>query len=76
LGLTMIESTDAVFAVDSIPAIFAISSDPFLVFTSNVIALLGRRSLYFALAGIIHRFQYLRVSLALMLVLIGTKMLF
>jgi tellurite resistance protein TerC len=75
LALIMIESTDAVFAVDSIPAIFAITDDPFLVFTSNVMAILGLRSLYFALAGIIHRFYYLRLSLALLLVLIGTKML-
>jgi tellurite resistance protein TerC len=75
LALIMIESTDAVFAVDSIPAIFAITGDPFLVFTSNVMALLGLRSLYFALAGIIHRFHYLRLSLALLLVLIGTKVL-
>jgi tellurite resistance protein TerC len=75
LALIMIESTDAVFAVDSIPAIFAITEDPFLVFTSNVMAILGLRSLYFALAGIIHRFYYLRLSLALLLVVIGTKML-
>jgi tellurite resistance protein TerC len=75
LSLIMIESTDAVFAVDSIPAIFAITDDAFLVFTSNVMAILGLRSLYFALAGIIHRFYYLRLSLALLLVLIGTKML-
>ena len=75
LALVMIESSDAVLAVDSIPAVFAITDDPFLVFTSNVMALLGLRSLYFAVAGIIHRFYYLRVSLALLLVLIGTKML-
>ena len=75
LALIMIESSDAVFAVDSIPAIFAITDDPFLVFTSNVMAILGLRSLYFALAGIIHRFYYLKLSLALLLVLIGTKML-
>jgi tellurite resistance protein TerC len=75
LALIMIESTDAVFAIDSIPAIFAITDDPFIVFTSNVMAILGLRSLYFALAGIIHRFYYLRLSLALLLVLIGTKML-
>lgn len=75
LALITIESSDAVFAVDSIPAIFAITNDPFLVFTSNVMAILGLRSLYFALAGIIHRFYYLKLSLALLLVLIGTKML-
>ena len=76
LALIMIESTDAVFALDSIPAIFAITSDPFLVFTSNVMAMLGLRSLYFALAGIIRRFYHLKLSLAVLLVLIGTKMLF
>jgi tellurite resistance protein TerC len=75
LALIMIESSDLIFAIDSIPAIFAITGDPFLVFTSNVMALLGLRSLYFALAGIIHRFHYLRLSLALLLVLIGTKVL-
>ena len=71
----MIETSDLIFAIDSIPAVFAITDDPFLVFTSNIMAVLGLRSLYFALAGIIHRFYYLRMSLALLLVLIGTKML-
>jgi tellurite resistance protein TerC len=75
LALIMIESSDLIFAVDSIPAIFAITQDPFLVFTSNIMAVLGLRSLYFALAGIIDRFRYLRVSLALLLALIGTKFL-
>ena len=69
----MIESSDLIFAVDSIPAIFAITREPFLVFTSNIMAVLGLRSLYFALAGIINRFRYLRLSLALLLALIGTK---
>jgi tellurite resistance protein TerC len=64
-----------VFAVDSIPAIFAITSDPFLVFTSNIMAVLGLRALYFVVAGIIDRFRHLRLALALLLVLIGTKFL-
>ena len=75
LALIMIETSDLIFAIDSIPAVFAITEDPFLVFTSNIMAILGLRSLYFALAGIIHRFYYLRLSLSLLLVLIGTKML-
>ena len=65
----------SIFAVDSIPAIFAITTDPFLVFTSNVFAILGLRSLYFALAGIIDRFRYLKVALSFVLVVIGGKML-
>jgi tellurite resistance protein TerC len=75
LALILVEATDLIFAVDSIPAIFAITADPFLVFTSNVFAMLGLRSLYFALAGMIHRFRYLKVSLALVLVVVGSKML-
>lgn len=75
LGLIMVEFTDLIFAVDSIPAIFAITADPFLVFTSNVFALLGLRSLYFALAGMIEKFRYLKVSLALVLMLVGVKMM-
>jgi tellurite resistance protein TerC len=75
LALILIEFTDVIFAVDSIPAIFAITTDPFLVFTSNVFAILGLRSLYFALAGMMDRFRYLKVALAGVLVLIGTKML-
>ena len=71
----MVEFTDLIFAVDSIPAIFAITADPFLVFTSNVFAILGLRSLYFALAGMIDRFQYLKVSLAVVLVVVGVKMM-
>jgi tellurite resistance protein TerC len=70
-----VETTDLVFAVDSIPAIFAITGDPFLVFTSNVFAVLGLRSLYFALAGMVSRFRYLKVSLALVLLVVGVKML-
>jgi tellurite resistance protein TerC len=75
LGLILVETTDVVFAVDSIPAIFAITADPFLVFTSNVFAILGLRSLYFALAGMMDRFRYLKLSLALVLALVGAKML-
>ena len=75
LALLLVEFTDLIFAVDSIPAIFAITTDPFLVFTSNVFAILGLRSLYFALAGMMDRFKYLKVALALVLVLVGTKML-
>jgi tellurite resistance protein TerC len=71
----MIESTDVIFAVDSIPAAFAVTTDPFLVFTSNVFAILGLRSLYFALEGLIGRFRYLKVSLMLVLLYIGLKML-
>jgi len=75
LTLAVIESTDLIFAVDSIPAIFAITADPFLVFTSNVFAILGLRSLYFALAGMMDKFRYLKVSLALVLMIVGIKML-
>lgn len=75
LALVMIESTDVMFAIDSIPAAFAVTSDPFLVFTSNVFAILGLRSLYFALEGLMHRFKYLKVSLMLVLLYVGAKML-
>jgi tellurite resistance protein TerC len=75
LALVMVEATDLVFAVDSIPAVFAITADPFLVFTSNVFAILGLRSLYFALAGAIQSFRYLKVSLAVVLAVVGVKML-
>jgi len=75
LALVLVEATDVVFAVDSIPAIFAITADPFLVFTSNVFAILGLRSLYFALAGMMDKFRYLKVSLAVVLALVGGKML-
>jgi len=75
VALVLVESTDLLFAVDSIPAIFAITTDPFLVATSNVFAILGLRSLYFALAGAIDKFGYLKYSLALILALVGVKML-
>jgi len=75
VALVLVETTDLIFAVDSIPAIFAITTDPFIVFTSNVFAILGLRSLYFALAGAIAKFRYLKVSLAAILGLVGAKML-
>jgi len=75
LVLLMVESTDVVFAADSIPAILAISKDPFIVYTSNVFALLGLRALYFALAGIMQLFHYLHYGLSLILVFIGVKLL-
>jgi tellurite resistance protein TerC len=75
LVLVLIEATDVVFAVDSIPAVFAVSSDPFIVYTSNIFAILGLRSLYFALAGMMERFHYLKVGLALVLAFVGGKML-
>jgi tellurite resistance protein TerC len=75
LALVLVETTDLIFAVDSIPAIFAITADPFLVFTSNVFAILGLRSLYFALADMIDRFRFLKLSLAVVLAIVGLKML-
>jgi tellurite resistance protein TerC len=75
LVLIVVEATDVVFAVDSIPAIFAITLDPFIIFTSNIFAILGLRALYFLLAGLMHKFRYLGVGLGLVLVFIGTKML-
>lgn len=72
--LIMIEITDLIFAVDSIPAILAVTQDRFIVYTSNVFAILGLRSLYFALANIIERFKYLAVGLAVILVFVGLKM--
>lgn len=75
IALILVETTDLVFALDSIPAIFAITADPFLVFTSNVFAILGLRSLYFALAGAMDKFRYLKVSLAVILAVVGLKML-
>lgn len=73
LALCMVELIDLVFAVDSVPAIFAITEDPFIVYTSNIFAILGLRALYFALAAMIHRFKYLKYALALVLVFIGSK---
>lgn len=73
LALCTVELVDLVFAVDSVPAIFSITTDPFLVYTSNIFAILGLRALYFALAAVIHRFHYLKYALALVLVFIGAK---
>jgi len=73
LALLMIEFVDIIFAVDSIPAIFAITTDPFVVYTSNIFAILGLRALYFALAAMVHRFAYLKHALAVLLVFIGSK---
>ena len=73
LSLAMVEVVDVVFAVDSVPAIFAITTDPFIVYTSNIFAILGLRALYFALAALVHRFHYLKYALAVLLVFIGSK---
>ncbi|MDV3256187.1 MAG: TerC family protein [Sphingomonas sp.] len=73
LALLMVEIVDLVFAVDSVPAIFAITTDPFIVYTSNIFAILGLRALYFALAAMVHRFHYLKYALAVLLVFIGSK---
>ena len=73
LALVMVEFADLIFAVDSIPAIFAITTDPFIVYTSNIFAILGLRALYFALAALIHRFAYLKYALAVVLIFIGSK---
>ena len=75
LVLLMVETTDLLFAVDSVPAVFAVTHDPFIVFTSNVFAILGLRSLYFALAGLMSKFQYLKMSLVFILAYVGVKML-
>jgi tellurite resistance protein TerC len=74
LALVLVEVSDLVFAVDSIPAIFAVTSDPFIVFTSNIFAILGLRSMYFLLAGLVERFAYLKVGLAAVLLFVGAKM--
>ena len=73
--LILVETTDLVFAVDSIPAIFAVTTDPFLVYTSNVFAILGLRSMYFLLAGVIDKFHFLKLGLSAVLVFVGVKML-
>ncbi len=74
MALILVEVTDVVFAVDSIPAIFAVTLDPFIVFTSNIFAILGLRSLFFLLAGLVDKFRYLKVGLAAVLVFVGVKM--
>ena len=73
--LLVVESTDVLFAVDSIPAVFAVTSDPFLIFTSNVFAILALRSMYFAIAGMMRKFKYLKISLVVVLLFVGVKML-
>lgn len=73
--LLLVEVSDVIFAVDSIPAIFAVTTDPFIVYTSNVFAILGLRSLYFALAGVMDKFHYLKIGLGVVLTFVGVKML-
>ena len=75
VALVIVDITDVVFAVDSIPAILAVTRDPFLVFTSNAFAILGLRALYFAVAGLMAMFRYLKYSLVLILAFVGVKML-
>lgn len=75
LALILVETSDVMFAVDSIPAIFAITQDPFIIFTSNIFAIMGLRSLYFALAGLMDKFRYLKTSLVFLLAFIGVKMI-
>jgi tellurite resistance protein TerC len=75
LVLIVIESTDVVFAIDSIPAIFSITNDPFIIFTSNIFAILGLRSLYFAFAAVMDRFRYLKISVMFVLLFVGIKMI-
>jgi tellurite resistance protein TerC len=75
IALIMVETTDVIFAVDSIPAILGITTDSFLVFSSNILAILGLRSLYFVLSSMISKFEYLKFSLTLILVFVGVKML-
>jgi len=76
LALVVVESTDLLFAVDSIPAVFAVTRDPFLVFTSNIFAILGLRSLYFTLAGLMERFRHVKMALVFILAFVGVKMVF
>jgi tellurite resistance protein TerC len=73
LALILVEIADLIFAVDSVPAIFAVTTDPFIVYTSNIFAILGLRSLYFALAAALNRFSYLQIALAIVLILVGLK---
>ena len=73
--LVLVETTDLIFAVDSIPAIFAVTRDPFLVYSSNVFAILGLRALYFLLSGVIDKFRYLKLGLSVVLIFVGAKML-
>jgi tellurite resistance protein TerC len=73
--LVLVEATDLVFAVDSIPAVFAVTKDPFIVYTSNIFAILGLRAMFFLLAGVMDRFRYLKPGLAAVLVFVGAKMM-
>lgn len=73
LALVLIEFADVIFAVDSIPAIFLITTDPYIVYTSNIFAILGLRALYFALAAMVARFRYLKLALSILLIFIGSK---
>jgi tellurite resistance protein TerC len=73
--LLIVDTTDIIFATDSIPAIFAVTRDPFIVYTSNICAVLGLRALYFLLAGVVDKFVYLKLGLSIVLVFIGAKML-
>ncbi len=73
LALVLVEFADVIFAVDSVPAVFAITADPFIVYTSNIFAILGLRALYFALDAVLHRFHYLKTALSVLLVFIGSK---
>jgi tellurite resistance protein TerC len=73
--LALIETTDLVFAIDSIPAIFAVTSNPFVIYSSNIFAILGLRAMYFLLADVMDRFHYLKVGLSVVLVFVGVKML-
>lgn len=73
LALVLVELADLIFAVDSVPAVFAITTDPFIVYTSNIFAILGLRALYFALAAVLHRFKYLKTALSVLLIFIGSK---
>ena len=75
VALILIETTDLIFALDLIPAVLAITRDPYIVYTSNIFALLGLRALYFVLAGVVQRFQYLRPGLAVILCFVACKML-
>ncbi|RWR28499.1 TerC family protein [Sinirhodobacter populi] len=74
MALVMIEFADVIFAVDSVPAVFTITTDPFIVYTSNIFAVLGLRALYFALSAVLHRFAYLKYALSVLLIFIGSKM--
>jgi tellurite resistance protein TerC len=75
VALIIVETTDIVFALDSVPAVLAVTREPFLVYTSNIFAMLGLRSLYFVLAGVVERFRYLRIGLAVILIFFGARLL-